>query len=135
MPRLTNNTITEPDVYLADLERVQQRAYAFDDREDEVDGRCVAVSIGLNRVPEAISLSAPASRLSLSQIGEVAASLVEPGSGLAAPHIDPGVNHDGFIGALVKGIEIHCARCCCGRRFEDHVMGLFWMSRAVPASP
>jgi IclR family transcriptional regulator, acetate operon repressor len=75
MPRLTPNTITDPDVLLAELETVRRTGRAIDDREHEEDGRCVAVPIPGSRVPAAISLSAPAVRFGLEDVDAVAEEL------------------------------------------------------------
>ena len=85
MPRLTANTITSVQGFLAALGEVRRRGHAVDDREHEEDGRCVAVSVPGNRIPAAISLSAPASRFPLEDIERVAAALGEAATTLAGP--------------------------------------------------
>src|SRR6266545_2925003 len=74
LPQMTPQTITDTDAYLADLAAVRTQGYALDDREHEVDGRCVAVPV---LGTAAISLSAPATRLPLRQVTEIAAALQE----------------------------------------------------------
>ena len=75
MPRLTPYTITTPELFLQELQRVREAGYAIDDRENELEGRCVAVYVpGLN-TPTAISLSGVASRLSMENAHEVANTL------------------------------------------------------------
>jgi IclR family acetate operon transcriptional repressor len=64
MPQLTGRTITEPDLFAKVVEKVGRDGYAVDDRENEEDGRCVAVPVTGIGVPAAISLSAPSSRFS-----------------------------------------------------------------------
>ncbi len=78
MPQVTANTVTDPEAYLTALAEVRQRGYALDDGENEPDGRCIAVSVGIGtRLPAAISLSAPMSRLAMDRVEEVAAALTE----------------------------------------------------------
>lgn len=75
MPRLTANTITTVPEFLAEIDLVRERGWAMDDREHEEDGRCVAVAIEGSRIPAAISVSAPAARLSPADCEPVAAAL------------------------------------------------------------
>lgn len=77
MPRLTEFTITDPDSYLQELAKVRECGYAINDREGEPDSRCVAVPIHGLRLPVALSLSAPVSRLSLDDVPAVADALTE----------------------------------------------------------
>jgi IclR family acetate operon transcriptional repressor len=71
----TPHTITSVDEYLAELGKVRRQGYAVDDRENEIDGRCVAVAIVGTRLPAALSTSAPASRFALKDVPRVARSL------------------------------------------------------------
>lgn len=75
MPSRTDNTITDPDDYVTELTKVNRAGYALDDRENEADGRCIAVPILGTRLPAAISLSAPSARMPLQQVKTVAESL------------------------------------------------------------
>jgi IclR family transcriptional regulator, acetate operon repressor len=75
MPARTVNTITEPDDYLAELAKVRRVGHALDNGENEVDGRCVAVVIPGTRLPAGLSLSAPAARFPLQDVGKVATAL------------------------------------------------------------
>ncbi|MGH8946738.1 MAG: IclR family transcriptional regulator domain-containing protein, partial [Acidimicrobiia bacterium] len=77
MPQLTRRTITDPDRYLEELEEIRDRGYALDDRENEEDGRCVAAAVPGVGLPAAISISAPASRLPMEEVAEVARALGE----------------------------------------------------------
>jgi IclR family acetate operon transcriptional repressor len=83
MPRLTANTITSPDDFLTEIDRVRARGWAMDDREHEEDGRCVAVAIPGSRIPAAISVSAPAIRFSQQDCEPVAKALMTLASELA----------------------------------------------------
>lgn len=75
MATRTARTITTPEAYLRELERVRTAGYAIDDGENEIEGRCVAIYVpGCGR-QVAISLSAVASRFSLDQAYEAAQSL------------------------------------------------------------
>jgi IclR family acetate operon transcriptional repressor len=83
MAPVTRRTITDEERYLSDLEGVRRRGYALDDGENEEGGGCVAVAVRGANVPAAISLSAPASRLSPERVAEVAAALREAAARLA----------------------------------------------------
>ena len=83
MPQLTAATITEEAGFLEELERVRQRGFALDDRENEEDGRCVGVAIPGARIRAAISMSAPAVRFRLEDVGEVTDVLTETAAALA----------------------------------------------------
>jgi IclR family acetate operon transcriptional repressor len=65
LPQRTGRTITDPDQYARVVEAVARDGYAIDDRENEEDGRCVAVPLTGLPVPAAVSLSAPANRLTM----------------------------------------------------------------------
>lgn len=77
MPARTHRTITDLPSLLKETAAVTRRGYALDDRENEVDGRCVAVPIEGMGVPAALSLSAPSARFPMSDVSAVAASLAE----------------------------------------------------------
>jgi IclR family acetate operon transcriptional repressor len=74
MPPRTGRTITDPERFARVAQVVARDGYAIDDRENEEDGRCVAVPLTGLQVPAAVSLSAPANRLSVD--GAVAAAIV-----------------------------------------------------------
>lgn len=67
MPARTEQTITDPARFLEVVREIRGVGYAIDDRENEADGRCVAVPIGGTGVPAAVSLSAPAPRFSFDE--------------------------------------------------------------------
>lgn len=83
MPARTERTITDPDAYLTLLEQIRAEGYAVDDRENEADGRCVAVPIPTAAHQAAISFSAPASRFPPDQIPAVAAQLRDAAAEIA----------------------------------------------------
>lgn len=80
----TTRTIIDRAEFLKELERVRARGYAVDDRENEEDGRCVAVAIPAADTPAAISLSAPAARFPLARAAEFASALAATATRLAA---------------------------------------------------
>jgi IclR family acetate operon transcriptional repressor len=63
MPAATERTITEPDEFLAELERIRTLGYAVDDNEQEVGVRCLAVTVPDSPTAAAISISGPAGRV------------------------------------------------------------------------
>jgi IclR family acetate operon transcriptional repressor len=84
MPAATPRTITDPDAYLLELATVRRDGHAVDNGENELDGRCVAVPLTSLGLPAALSVSAPAARLPLRRVGEVAAALAHAVGQLAA---------------------------------------------------
>lgn len=65
MPRRTAHTIVDPDAFMAHLEVVRRQRYAFDDAEQDLGVRCVAVSVPHAPRNMAMSLSAPESRMTI----------------------------------------------------------------------
>lgn len=66
--RLTDLTVTDPAELREVLAQAAARGYAFDDCENQRDGRCVAIAIPGLAVPMALSVSAPSSRLTSEQM-------------------------------------------------------------------
>lgn len=71
MPPTTPNTITEPDVLLADLRRIADRGYALDLGEQELGVRCLAVPVHSAPTLAAVSISGPEGRLTDSALEEI----------------------------------------------------------------
>jgi len=71
--RLTDNTITRLPALLEELERTRRRGYAVDDEENELGIRCVGVAIRnhMDMPIGAISVSAPANRMTQERIEEL----------------------------------------------------------------
>ncbi|MBO0719650.1 MAG: hypothetical protein J2P41_02440 [Blastocatellia bacterium] len=69
LPRFTDHTITTWPSLTSELEKVRQQGYAFDNCENEPDGRCLAAPIfGPGRsVIAALSLSGPLPRMTMSR--------------------------------------------------------------------
>jgi len=59
MPKLTDKTITDPDVYLEELRKVRRQAYALDDEENEKNVVCVAAPVfdHTGRIVASVSVS------------------------------------------------------------------------------
>ena len=74
LPRLTKNTITDVTRLREELERIRKRGYAIDNEEREAGVRCVAAPVTdhTGAVVAAVSLSGPASRLSLERLHRLA---------------------------------------------------------------
>ena len=72
MPSVTGSTITALPALLEELARVREVGYAVDDGENEPGGRCVAVAVPSAGILAAISVSAPAARLPVERVKEVA---------------------------------------------------------------
>lgn len=77
MPAKTDRTITQPDEYVAGLAEVRRRGYAIDNGEDDVGCRCIGVAIDDGPFPAAISLSAPSARVSMKDVPEIAAVMMD----------------------------------------------------------
>jgi IclR family acetate operon transcriptional repressor len=74
----TPNTITDRSVLLSELERIRNQGYAIDDIEGEDNVRCVGAPIfdHVGRPFAAMSLSGPAFRLSVDDLHQLSASVV-----------------------------------------------------------
>lgn len=77
MPARTDRTITDLQAFLYEVSATRRRGYALDDRENEADGRCVAVPLAGAGVAAALSLSAPSARFPMAEVADVAAALSE----------------------------------------------------------
>ncbi len=75
LPARTPRTIVDVDEYLHALERIRADGYAIDDEENEEGARCAAVALDGLHVPAAVSVSAPAVRLSREQAAKIGAVL------------------------------------------------------------
>jgi IclR family acetate operon transcriptional repressor len=66
LPMLTSNTITDPNLFIAESRRARHRGYAFDKGETSPSAMCVAVPIlgDGNTAIAALSISGPSSRFS-----------------------------------------------------------------------
>ena len=82
LPRITNNTITSPEIMWASIRVTRQRGWVFDDEEHALGTRCVAAPIFDEHaeVLGAISLAGPSSRLPderIKQLGPLVAHTAE----------------------------------------------------------
>lgn len=78
LERLTPDTVTEPAELLEQLAQARLRGWACDDGENSVDIRCVAVALGTGQGGgDAISCSAPKSRMDDARTEEVAGAVTE----------------------------------------------------------
>ncbi|MEX2563457.1 MAG: IclR family transcriptional regulator [Nitriliruptoraceae bacterium] len=84
MPARTDTTITDVETFFGEVELTRDRGYAIDDRENEPDGRCVAVPLGDPHMPVALSLSAPSARFPIEEVEAVARALQDVARDLQA---------------------------------------------------
>lgn len=89
LPRQTDNTITTIEHFAEELDKVRRLGYAIDDRENEEDGRSVAVPLLATRLPAAISVSGPSYRFPLPEMKIVAEALVKAAAGLLTEPATP----------------------------------------------
>ena len=82
MPRFTEHTITDPDMFLVELEAVRVDGYALDDCENQDGGRCVAVTCPAVSPPCGLSISAPLQRFPKSRVPEFVALLQDAAQNL-----------------------------------------------------
>lgn len=70
MPRFTQDTITDCEVFLRELVRVRDLGYGLDDCENQEGGRCVATPIAYTNPLCGLSVSAPLQRLPIRRVPE-----------------------------------------------------------------
>ena len=76
LSRLTPNSITTQTTLLAEINRIRKQKYAIDDQENEMDGRCIGMTIpGLSNPPAALSISGPVFRMDLRRLRSLVPSL------------------------------------------------------------
>jgi DNA-binding IclR family transcriptional regulator len=77
LPPRTANTITDPGLLAAELERVRERGFAEDHAENELGARCVGAPIfdHAGTVIAALSVSSPESRLDDARAAQVATAI------------------------------------------------------------
>jgi IclR family acetate operon transcriptional repressor len=84
MPRRTDMTITDPDVFVDHLAAAARAGYAIDDGEQEIGVRCVAVPVSDAPVRLALSISGPAPRMTPELVERAVPLLQEVAAGFAA---------------------------------------------------
>jgi IclR family KDG regulon transcriptional repressor len=77
LPRVTSQTITSLDRLCRELDETRQRGFAIDNEESELGERCVAAPIfdHAGEVAAAVSVSAPVSRLPMSEMPRFSAQV------------------------------------------------------------
>ncbi|WP_235031899.1 IclR family transcriptional regulator [Actinacidiphila yanglinensis] len=83
LERLTPDTVVDPEEFLAQLAEARLRGWAADDGENSVDIRCVAVALGSGQGEDAISCSAPKSRMDDARMEEIAQAVTEAAHSLS----------------------------------------------------
>lgn len=73
LPKMASNTITNPDAFRQELQRVRSQGYAIDDHEFSDNMRCIAVPIfeSGGRVNMGISISGPDTRFTFEKLEEM----------------------------------------------------------------
>ena len=79
LPKFTSHTITDPDTFRQELQRIRSQGYAIDDLELSENMRCIAVPIfeGGGRVTGGLSMFGPDSRFTLKKLEELQAPLLK----------------------------------------------------------
>lgn len=65
LPRFTENTLTDPDQLIKEIEKIRRQGYSFDNEEAEKGVSCIGAGIynDENRLVAGLSVSAPSDRL------------------------------------------------------------------------
>lgn len=84
MPAQTEHTITDPERFAEELDRIRERGYATDDGEQEVGVRCVAVAVPGGPAQMAISISGPVTRMTDELVARAVPLLQKAAAALAA---------------------------------------------------
>ena len=65
LPRYTENTLTDPESFARELDRIRQQGYAYDNEEAEKGVSCIGAGIynDEGRLVAGLSVSAPSDRL------------------------------------------------------------------------
>lgn len=81
----TKKTITDPDQFVSEIQKTNNRGFALDDEENEMGGRCVAAAVTdyLGKVVAAVSLSAPVQRFPTEKIDEYGALVKSAGDSIS----------------------------------------------------
>jgi DNA-binding IclR family transcriptional regulator len=83
---LTERTIVDMDTLFAELEQIRIQGYAIDDREGNLQARCIGAAIRDYRgqVVAAISVSGPENRLTLERAHTIGNELVQASNTISA---------------------------------------------------
>jgi DNA-binding IclR family transcriptional regulator len=83
---LTARTVTDPAVFMRQVDDARRLGYALDDEENEEGGRCVAAAVldHTGRPVAALSISAPTARLPLEDVPAVGAKVQEAALAISA---------------------------------------------------
>jgi len=84
MQKHTDNTITDPDAFMAQLRKAEEHGYATDEGEQELGVRCVAVAVLDAPSRLAISISGPAGRMSEELVERAVPLLTQAGKAFSA---------------------------------------------------
>jgi IclR family transcriptional regulator, KDG regulon repressor len=78
LPQFTEATITSEELLQKELERIRQQGFALDNRENELDGRCLAAPIygASGKLVAALSISGPLPRMTVSRAKGYASELM-----------------------------------------------------------
>jgi IclR family acetate operon transcriptional repressor len=92
LARWTPQSITDRNAFLLELERVASQGYAIDNEEHELGVRCVSVPVSgaFGETVSAISVSGPASRMTLARCAEIVPVLQEVARDMSADSDAPG---------------------------------------------
>jgi len=79
LPRFTENTTTDPDKLILEVQNIRKKGFAIDNEENEIGIRCVAAPIldSQNNVVASISISGPSVRIHTENIPHYVSMVME----------------------------------------------------------
>ncbi len=86
LPKHTDHTITETDLFLSELKKVKQQGYALDLEENEQGITCIAAPIfdHTQQVAAALSISGTSLRMTEERLSDLKDKVIEAGRGISA---------------------------------------------------
>ena len=86
LEKFTENTVSEINTLMSDLQATRGRGYAIDDEEKNAGMRCIAAAVfdASGEAVAGLSVSGPSSRMPLSEVDDIAQSVMQAADRLTA---------------------------------------------------